>query len=125
MQDTFYAIFANPNGKVAQVRTEFNLHPTVDAATQQYGPISEALRNPPPDLFGPNATQQDNSAVFQADQSKSYKTVKADGQGLRVFTDSYRMGRAVVIVYIIGPDGAETDAVRKLAAEQINAKAPR
>ncbi len=124
-QDTFFAIFANPTGKVAQVRTEFNLHPTVEAATQQYGPISEALRNPPPDLFGPNATQQDNAAVFQADQSKSYKTVKADGQGLRVFTDAYRMGRAVVIVYVIGPDGAETEAIRKQAAEQINGKATR
>lgn len=112
-------------GKVAAARTDINLHPSVEAATSQYSVISEALKNPPPDLFGPNATQDENSPVFQADQAKSYKTAKADAQGYRVYTDAYRMGRAVVIVYVIGPDGAETDAVRKLAAQEINKKAPR
>ena len=75
-QDAFTAQFAGPTGagKVVAARTDINLHPTVDAATQQYNAISEALRNPPPDLFGPNATQDDNTAVFQADQAKSYKT---------------------------------------------------
>ncbi|MFN8618659.1 MAG: hypothetical protein U0837_16345 [Dehalococcoidia bacterium] len=126
-QDAFTAQFAGPTGagKVVAARTDVNLHPTVDAATQQYGAISEALRNPPPDLFGPNATQDDNAPVFQADQVKSYKTAKTDVNGTRVYTDAYRMGRAVVIVYVIGPDGAETDAVRKLAAQKINEKAPR
>lgn len=126
-QDAFTAQFAGSTaaGKVVAARTDINLHPTVDAATQQYGAISEALRNPPPDLFGPNATQDDNTPVFQADQAKSYKTAKTDGNGTRVYTDAYRMGRAVVIVYVIGPDGAETDAVRKLAAQKINEKAPR
>ena len=126
-QDAFTAQFAGPTGagKVVAARTDVNLHPTVDAATQQYAAISEALRNPPPDLFGPNATQDDNTPVFQADQAKSYKTAKTDANGTRVYTDAYRMGRAVVIVYVIGPDGAETDAVRKLAAQKINEKAPR
>lgn len=126
-QDAFTAQFAGStgSGKVVAARTDINLHPTIDAATQQYGAISEALRNPPPDLFGPNATQNDNAPVFQADQAKSYKTAKTDANGTRVYTDAYRMGRAVVIVYVIGPDGAETDAVRKLAAQKINEKAPR
>ena len=126
-QDAFTVQFsgAGGSGKVAAARTDINLHPTVDAATAQYNAISEALRNPPPDLFGPNATQDDNTSIFQADQAKSYKTAKTDAQGLRVYTDAYRMGRAVVIVYVIGPDGADTDAVRKLAAQKINEKAPR
>lgn len=126
-QDAFTAQYAGPTaqGKVTAARTDINLHPTVEAATQQYAAISEALKNPPPDLFGPNATQDDNTPVFQADQAKSYKTAKKDANGTRVYTDAYRMGRAVVIVYVIGPDGAETDAVRKLAAQKINEKAPR
>jgi hypothetical protein len=126
-QDAFTVQYAGGTaaGKVSAARTDVNLHPTIDAATQQYNAISEALRNPPPDLFGPNATQDDNTPIFQADQAKSYKTAKTDAQGLRVFTDAYRMGRAVVIVYVIGPEGAETDAVRKLAAQKINEKAPR
>jgi hypothetical protein len=123
-QDAFTAQYAGSGGKVSAARADINVHPTVDEATKQYSAISEALRNPPPDLFGPNAVQQDNAPIFQADQAKSYKTAATDAQGLRVFTDAYRMGRAVVIVYVIGPDGADTDAVRKKAAQEVNAKAP-
>ncbi|MEO8538104.1 MAG: hypothetical protein ABI577_00065 [bacterium] len=124
-QDAYTTQYAGSGGKVTAARTDINLHPSVDAATQQYNAISEALRNPPPDLFGANATQDDNTTLFKADQGKSYKTTKADSQGVRVFTDVYRMGRAVVIVYVIGADGADTDAVRKKAAEEISSKAPK
>lgn len=124
-QDAYFAILANTSGKVNSVRTEINLHPKAEVATQQFTALADALRNPPPDLFGPNATQQDGAPVFQADQSRSYKTAKADGQGMRVFTDVYRMGRAVVIVYAIGPDGADTENVRKQVAERMNKLAPR
>ena len=126
-QDAFTVQYAGSTGpgKVLAARTDINLHPSVETATQQYGVISEALKNPPPDLFGPNATQDANNPVFQADQGRSYKAAKADSNGARVFTDVYRMGRAVAIVYVIGPDGDATDAVRKLAAQEINKKAPR
>lgn len=40
-----------------------------------------------------------------------------------MFSDIHRMGRAVVIVYVIGPDGGETANVRKQVAEEIAAKA--
>lgn len=124
-QDAHTAIFAGAGGKVSSVRVDINLHPTSDAATTQFAAISEALKNPPPDLFGPNAKQQDGTPVLQTDQSRSYKTATPDSQGLRVFTDAYRMGRAVVIIYVIGPDGGDTDSVRKQAAERVNKEAPR
>jgi len=122
-QDAHYAVFGKA-GPVSSVRVEVNMHPDVGAATKQYSTISEALRNPPPDLFGPNATQRDNEAVYQADQSRSYVTTKPDGQGNLVYTDAYRFGRAVVIVYMISSDPAEAAKIRKDIAERMAKKAP-
>ncbi len=123
-QDTFYGIYAQAKGgKVQTVRVEINLQATEDLAGAQYVPLAAALRNPPPDLFGAGAVQQDGTPAFQAAQSKSYRTADPDGQGNFVFSDIHRMGRAVVIVYTIGPDSAETTTVRKQVAEQVAAKA--
>lgn len=123
-QDTFYGIYVPKKpGAVQTLRVEINMQPSVDQATAQYGPLSEALRNPPPDLFGAGATQTDGTLAFQADQSKSYRTAKPDGQGYYVFSDIYRMGRAVVIVYAIGQDTNDTADARKTVAEEIAAKA--
>ncbi len=122
-QDTFYGIYAQAKGgKVQTVRVEINLQATEDLAGAQYVPLAAALRNPPPDLFGAGAVQQDGTPAFQAAQSKSYRTADPDGQGNFVFSDIHRMGRAVVIIYTIGPDSAETTTVRKQVAEQIGAK---
>ncbi len=121
-QDANFAIYAR-QGAVSQARIEVNMHPTPDAATAQFNAISEALRNPPPDLFGPNATQADNQAVFQGDQSRSYVTTKPDGQGNLVYTDAYRFGRAVVIVYLISNGPTAAAEARKDIAEKISAKA--
>ncbi|MGE3075738.1 MAG: hypothetical protein AB7N24_18630 [Dehalococcoidia bacterium] len=123
-QDTFYGIYVPKSpGAVQTMRVEINMQPNVEQATAQYGPLSEALRNPPPDLFGAGATQVDGTPAYQADQSKSYRTEKPDGQGYYVFSDIHRMGRAVVIIYAIGPDTKETADARKKVAEDIAAKA--
>jgi hypothetical protein len=121
-QDAHFAIYGK-QGAVSQARVEVNMHPTPEAAAGQFGAISEALKNPPPDLFGPNATQADNQAVFQGDQSRSYVTTKPDGQGNLVYTDAYRFGRAVVIVYLISNDPAAAAQARKDIAEKISARA--
>ncbi len=121
-QDAHVAIYAR-QGAVSSARVEVNMHPAAEAATDQFGAISEALKNPPPDLFGPNATQADNQAVFQGDQSRSYVTTKPDGDGNLVYTDAYRFGRAVVIVYLISNDPAAAAETRKDIAEKISAKA--
>jgi hypothetical protein len=125
-QDAWIAIYENAGtAKVNSVRTEMSVHAKADAATSVFTTIAEALRHPPPDLFGPNTTQLDGTPVFQADQSRSYKTNQPDASGFRAFTDAYRMGRAIVIVYVIGRDGPETESVRKSVAEAINQRAPR
>lgn len=123
-QDAHYAVYGGP-GAVGSIRVEVNMHADVEAAAKQYGSIAEALRNPPPDLFGPNATQQEGAAVYQGDESRSYVTTKADPQGNLVYTDAYRFGRVVAIVYAISNDAEAVAKVRKEIAAGMAAKAPR
>lgn len=119
------ALFENPGGKVGSVRLEVALAANTNVATTQFNALAEALKNPPPGLFGGEAKQIDGTGVYQADQSRSFKTDKPDKEGTLVFSDIHRFGRAVVIMYTIGPAGAETEAVRKQVAEQLNARSPR
>jgi hypothetical protein len=118
-------LFENPSGTVPSLRLEIALAQTAEAAQAQFVALADALRNPPPGLFGPDAKQTDGAAVYQADQSRSYKTDKPDNEGTVVFSDIHRMGRAVVIMYIIGQPGAETEKVRQEVAEMLAARAPR
>lgn len=97
----------------------------MEAAAAQFGPIAEALRNPPPDIFGPNATQSDGTPVFQSDEVRSYVTARPDVQGNLVYSDAYRMGRLVAIVYTLGNDREATARARETIARALAEKAPR
>lgn len=114
-QDVHFAIF-NGSGAVAAVRIEVNMQPTEDGAAVQFGTLADALRNPPPDLFGPNATQADGTPVHQADQSRSYVTTRPDVNGNLVYTDAHRFGRAIVIIYVIANDEAQGAELREQLA---------
>ncbi len=123
-QDAVFAIYAGPSAAVSSIRIELSLLPTADAAAAQFGPIAEALRNPPPDIFGPNAAQADGTPVFEADATRSYVTARPDAQGNLVYSDAYRMGRVVAIVYTLGNDREATSRMRELVAHALAAKAP-
>ncbi len=118
-------LFENPSGDVPSLRLEIVLAPNVETATSQFGALADALRNPPPGLFGADAKQTEGTTVYQADQSRSYQTDKPDDQGTIVFSDIHRFGRAIAIMYTIGGPGAESESVRKQVAEMMAAKAPR
>lgn len=114
-QDAHYAIFTG-TGTIAAVRLEVNMHATDEEASAQFNALADALRNPPPDLFGPNATQGDGVPVHQADQSRSYQTTKPDATGNLVYTDAHRFDRAVVILYVIANDEAAGAELREQLA---------
>jgi len=125
-QDAYFGIYEKPGaGPVSGARIEINFLPRPDIAVQQFVTLADALRNPPADLFGPDATQVDNQIVFQASQSRSYVTTKPDGQGNYVFTDAYRYNQAVVIIYTIGKQNAETNKIRQDIATEVGDLAPR
>lgn len=118
------AIFA-ATGPVSSIRVEASLLPSSDEAASRFEAIAEALRNPPPDLFGQGTSQAAAEPVYDTDGERSYVTSRPDAQGNLVYSDAYRMGRAVVIVYTLGSDGEAVRAARKLVAERIDARAPR
>ena len=122
---TKVVLYENASGPVKSVRFEISIAESTEAATQKFNAFATALKNPPPGMFGGDTKQLDGTPAFQADQSQSYKTDKPDQQGGVVFTDLHRFGRAVVIVYSIGPDSPETAQVRKAVAEKMAAEAPR
>lgn len=124
-QDAYLAIFAGSKPSVSSVRVELNLLQSADAASTQFAAIADALRNPPPDLFGPGTTQADGTPVYDTDGERSYVTSRPDAQGNLVYTDAYRMGRVIAIVYTLGSDAEAAKAVRRLVAERIDARAPR
>lgn len=103
----------------ASARIEVRVFADQATAVAQFTTLSEALRNPPPDLFGPNSKQVDNTPAGPGEQSKSYITASADPQGNRVWTDAYRFGRAFVIVYTLGKDSPDMVQVRKTIGQAI------
>jgi hypothetical protein len=119
------ALYENPAGAVKSVRFEIAVAPNTNVAQAQFTALADALKNPPPGLFGADTNQIPGTAVFQGDQSRSYKTDKPDKEGTIVFSDIHRFGRAIVIMYSIGSEGAEAESVRKALAEQMAARAPR
>jgi hypothetical protein len=100
-------------------RVEISVLADKDIATTQFGVLSEALRNPPPDLFGPDSQQNDAATTGIGDQTKAFKTAKPDGQGNFVWSDSYRFKNTFVIVYVLSNNDAEALKVRTAIAQHI------
>lgn len=123
-QDAHRALFQQQAGAKLGARVDATLHPDAATATSQYATLSEALRNPPPDLFGGESTQKDAEATGIGDASKAYVTANPDKDGNRVWTDVYRFNRAVAIVQVLGTSEAEALKARKAIAQLIAAKAP-
>jgi hypothetical protein len=124
--DTSKVVFyQNPTGKVKSIRLDMTLAASADAATAQFPSMADARAHPPPGLCVGDAALVAGTAVFQGDQSRSYHTDKPDQNGLLVYSDIQRFGRAIVIMYTIGPAGSDTDNVRKQVAQMISAKAPK
>ena len=120
-QDVHFAIFSGDPPIVA-VRLETNVIPEVAQASSQFSSLADALRNPPPDLFGPNATQANFEPAYQGDQSRSYVTTRPDAQGNLVYTDIHRFGRAIVIIYVISSDADAALELREQLALWIESK---
>jgi hypothetical protein len=100
-------------------RVEISVLEDAATATQRFSVLSEALRNPPPDLFGPDSQQNDTATTGVGDQGKSFKTAKPDAQGNYVWSDSYRFKNAFVIVYLLSNDDAAALKMRTSIAQQI------
>ena len=121
-QDVALARYEKAASPAMGARIEISVLPDVDTATKQFAVLSEALRNPPPDLFGPNAQQKDTPRAGPGDEGKSFVTTKPDDKGNLVWSDSYRFGRTFVIVYLLSNNEPEALKARKAIAERIQAR---
>jgi hypothetical protein len=120
-QDVALAQYVKSSSPAMAARVEISVLPDVTTATQQFGVLSEALRNPPPDLFGPNSQQSDTTRSGPGDEGRAFVTAKPDGQGNYVWSDAYRFGRTFVVVYLIATNEKDALPVRKAIAEHIAA----
>lgn len=121
-QDAHRALFQQTAAPQMGARIDITILKDAAAATTHWGTLSQALRNPPPDLFGGNSSQKDAPATDVGDQSKAYITAKPDGEGTQVWTDVYRFGRSVAIVQVLSRDEGAAQKARLMIAEKIRDK---
>ncbi|MBA4180674.1 MAG: hypothetical protein C0506_08820 [Anaerolinea sp.] len=122
-QDAHRALYQQQAAPQMAARVDITVLPSAADATKQWETLSQAMRNPPPDLFGGNSTQKDTAATNVGDQSKAYVTAKPDTNGAQVWTDVYRFGRAVAVVQVLSRNEAEGQKARTAIAGKILEKA--
>ncbi len=104
-------------------RVYITVLPAEADAIKQWETTSQALRNPPPDLFGAASTQKDATPTTVGDQSKAYMTAKPDSSGTLVWTDVYRFGRVITVVQVLSRNEPEAQKARIAIAEKVREKA--
>lgn len=122
-QDAHRALYQQQAAPQMAARVDVTVLPSDADAIKQWETLSQALRNPPPDLFGGSSTQKDAPATNVGDQSKAYVTAKPDTNGTLVWTDVYRFGRVVSVVQVLSRNEPEALKARTSIAEKIRAKA--
>ena len=122
-QDAHRALFQQTAAPQMGARVDVTVLKDHATATNQWETLSQALRNPPPDLFGGSSSQKDAPATNIGDQSKAYIPAKPDTNGTQVWTDVYRFGRSVVIVQVLSRNEVEAQKARIAIAEKIRERA--
>ncbi|GBD22769.1 hypothetical protein HRbin29_00413 [bacterium HR29] len=87
-------------------------------AARQFATLAEALRTPPPTVFGAPTAMVDEASPPLGEERRSYRARDPDSQGNTVWTDIYRAGTVVVIVQYLGPASGDSLAVRTAAASR-------
>jgi hypothetical protein len=122
-QDAHRALFQQPTGTQMAARVDIVVLASAADAMKQWETTSQAMRNPPPDIFGSTSSQKDAPPLNVADQAKAYITARPDSNGTQVWTDVYRFGRVVTVVQVLGRNEAEAQKARAGIADQIRQKA--
>lgn len=118
-QDAHRALFQQRAAPQMGARIDISVAATEADAIKLWESTSQALRNPPPDLFGSTSTQKDATATNIGNQSKAYVTAKPDTNGTQVWTDVYRFGRVMAIVQVLSRNEAEAQKARTGIAQKI------
>lgn len=122
--DNAAAVYEKTTDPAAKVQVEVAMFPDVNAATDYFDKISEKLLNPSTVVFGPVAQQCDALRPVAGDRCKSYVTTAPDADGNLRWTDTYRMGRSVVVVFTLGKSIPDLMTMRNEIADRIMKAAP-
>ncbi|MBI2766325.1 MAG: hypothetical protein HYX53_10510 [Chloroflexi bacterium] len=121
-QDAYRAIYQKGQGPQGAL-VEIFLFPDENAAKQQFGALSSALKKPSAEFLGGSATFVDAPSPNVGDERKSYMTTTKDAQGNRAWTDLYRIGRLLVLTQTLDAATGDQLAVREGIVKQVQVKA--
>jgi len=121
-QDHVAVLFRKQTPPASYARVEVYSLSQATTAQTTFKSAVDALTNPPPgsDLPGPNTA---NQPVGTADETQSFVTTKPDSQGTLVWSDVYRHGNVVCIVFVQGNGSADAVSLRRTLADRIAALA--
>ncbi len=122
-QDARRALYEHAAAPKMSVRVDIVVLADEAAAKAQFASVSEALKNPPPDLFGGTSTPRDTPPIAGlGTESRSFVTSRPDAQSNVVWTDAYRSGRVVMIVQILMPATEQGPPQRTAIAQAVLSK---
>ena len=122
-QDARRALYERSAAPKMSARVDIVVLADEAAAKVQFAAVSEALKNPPADLFGGTSTPKDTPPITGlGTESRSFVTSRPDAQSNIVWTDAYRSGRVVLIVQLLMPSTEQAQPQRTAIGQAILSK---
>jgi len=121
--DIAFSVYERSSQPPVQARAEVRVYPADSDATDDFALQAQGWKNPPPNLFGRDPGNAEIDAVEGVDDAVAYLGANADGQGFRIWTDVYRIGRVVVVSHVLSQDEATVLPIRQRIAELVGEKA--
>ena len=122
-QDARRALYERTTATKSSVRVDVVVLADEAAAIKQFAAVSEALKNPPADIFEGKSVPKDSTPIAGVGaQSRSFVTAQPDKDSNLVWTDAYRSGRVVFIVQLLLQTTEQAPPVRTNVAQAIRSK---
>jgi hypothetical protein len=103
-------------------RMEVRIYKDEATAKADYPAQALGWKNPPPGIFGGTVVNTDSPPLASFAEATAYRAQSADAQGLRIYTDVYRIGRVIVVQHVLSKADAEAATVRKAISDAARAK---
>ncbi len=118
-----FSLYWKSGTQDVNARVETRVYATEADAKADYAAQAQGWKNPPPGLFGPNLRNADGPALTGMAEATAYVAQTKDAQGVRVYTDVYRVGRVIVVQHVLSADDGSAGVLRKALADSVKAKA--
>ena len=120
--DIAFSIYDRTSAPQTQARAEVRVYPSEDIADGDFDAQAEGWKNPPPGLFGQDPGNIDGPALEGLDDAAAYIATNADPNGIRLWTDVFRIGPVIVVAHVLGTNEADVTPVRQAIADSVSAE---